>query len=563
MDAFDARYQSAVIRSLRRSCEQRRLELLVFPGGIVEGLDRSAALRNSLYELAGRGAIDGFILLANTVANQVGPAGLQRFCERLRGAPICSVGLALQGIPSVTVNSHNGVRTVIRHFVADHGYRRIAVIRGPEANTEAEERYAAFRAELRAHGIEHDERYAAPGDFLPEAGAAAVRTLLDERKLPVDAIFACNDYMAMGALEELCRRKSPGAARVAVVGFDDIDEASFTVPALTTVQQPLAELAEAALRCILEQMSGETPVALKELDAVPAFRRSCGCVGAAAPTARDEEQVADSLPGELGRRRERISAELARASRGSFFGISRWESQLLSTLEDHLRGVPGDVFLVTFDRLLHAVQEQQGEVFRFHDVLSVLRRQVLACLPRDAAERRRAEDAFQSARFLIGEATVRLQAERRLQGERSMRMLNDAATELANCVDAEALDRCLTSELRRLGLRRAFIVLYEPGARPGAPRLARLHHSIEHEPAMLPILREQVFPAEVILPDEIWLSGPSTSWVLVPLFVCAEQLGYAMLELQSEQGSFYEGLRAHLSVALWSVGRGREGARDT
>lgn len=135
----------------------------------------------------------------------------------------------------------------------------MAFIRGPGANDEAEERFAVYRQSLEAAGIAYLDKLVVSGNFEPSGGRDAVRTLLTERGLAVDdvdAIVAANDAMALGALEMLASLGIAAPHQVAVVGFDDVEEARFALPSLTTVRQPLYEQGRAAVRLVLEKLDG-------------------------------------------------------------------------------------------------------------------------------------------------------------------------------------------------------------------------------------------------------------------------------------------------------------------
>ena len=89
-----------------------------------------------------------------------------------------------------------------------------------------------------------------PGTFQFESGVAAARRLF-ALPTPPTAVFAANDFMALGALTEAQRLGIAVPADVAIVGFDDSDAATLVWPPLTTVRQPLAEMAMAAVEMLL------------------------------------------------------------------------------------------------------------------------------------------------------------------------------------------------------------------------------------------------------------------------------------------------------------------------
>jgi LacI family transcriptional regulator len=128
----------------------------------------------------------------------------------------------------VIVDNGHGVGAAVTHLIETHGAKHIAFIGGPSGSAEAKERIVAYRAALAAAGLQQDARFELDGDYTRPSGVAAVGTLLDERRVPaaaLDALVAANDYMALGAMEELGRRGIHVPNEVAVVGFDDMASA--------------------------------------------------------------------------------------------------------------------------------------------------------------------------------------------------------------------------------------------------------------------------------------------------------------------------------------------------
>jgi LacI family transcriptional regulator len=128
------------------------------------------------------------------------------------------------------------------------GHTAIAFIEGDQAASDR--RRDGYERALKAHAIAVDPALVIPGSFDFEAGVAAARQLFDRAKPPT-AIFAANDDMALGALTEAQRRGIAVPHDVAIVGFDDSRAATLVWPELTTVRQPLAEMAMAAVDMLL------------------------------------------------------------------------------------------------------------------------------------------------------------------------------------------------------------------------------------------------------------------------------------------------------------------------
>ena len=277
VDWLEDDYQTSVFCGALAAAQDADVNLICFTGGVLDSPDGFGARRNGVYDLANAQTVDGLVILSGTIGNHIGPAALARYCARYQGLPMANVGVALPGIPSFLVDNAAGLEGAIRHLIEVHGLRRIAFVRGPEVNDEAQQRFQVYRDTLARCGLPYDPDLVTPGNFQALAGASAVRTMLDERKVAFDAIVAANDAMALGAMEELQARQFRIPEQVAVVGFDDVENARFAAVPMATVRQPLWEQGRLATNSVITRLrgGGQDPEVVLPSEFVP--RRSCGC----------------------------------------------------------------------------------------------------------------------------------------------------------------------------------------------------------------------------------------------------------------------------------------------
>ncbi|WP_210479638.1 LacI family DNA-binding transcriptional regulator [Naasia sp. SYSU D00948] len=163
-------------------------------------------------------------------------------------------------VPSVGSTNWSGGLAATRHLI-DLGHRRIAAITGPEDMMCSRARLDGYRTAMLAAGLTIDEDHVEFGDFQVDGGrAAALRMLASEN--PPTAIFAGSDLQALGVFEaaRLLGLTVPGD--VSVVGYDDLPLAEWTSPRLTTIRQPLRDMAETAVRLVLEPRQEGPPARL-------------------------------------------------------------------------------------------------------------------------------------------------------------------------------------------------------------------------------------------------------------------------------------------------------------
>jgi LacI family transcriptional regulator len=166
---------------------------------------------------------------------------------------------------SVLVDNMGAIEQVVDHLVS-LGRTRIAHISGPDTWHEARARREGWRRGLEKNGLVPDPALCEEGNWSPASGSEAMEALL-ARYPGLDAVVVANDRMALGALHVIRGRGLSVPGDVAVTGFDDIEEAAWFAPPLTSVRQPLAEMGRQAVRTLLAEFrdgtAGSTTIPLQ------------------------------------------------------------------------------------------------------------------------------------------------------------------------------------------------------------------------------------------------------------------------------------------------------------
>lgn len=160
---------------------------------------------------------------------------------------VMSLGISAPGVPYLDPDNAGGARSAVDHLLTT-GRTRIGMIAGPVNNSCAITRLSGYLDRMRETG---HRPLVADGEFCAEPSRRAVGALLDAEPR-LDAIFAGCDESAAGALQELAARGIKVPDDVAVVGFDDSVIALTTAPPLTTVRQPVEEMATTAAVALVE-----------------------------------------------------------------------------------------------------------------------------------------------------------------------------------------------------------------------------------------------------------------------------------------------------------------------
>lgn len=158
------------------------------------------------------------------------------------------------GSPSVGANNWNGGLLATRHLL-ELGHRRIAVITGPEHALSSRARLDGYRAAMDLAKVPIDPALVCVGNYHIEDGRRFTRELL-RLSDPPTAIFACNDGEALGVYQAAAEAGVRIPEDLSVVGYDDLPMASWNIPPLTTVRQPLREMAAAAATMVVALAQG-------------------------------------------------------------------------------------------------------------------------------------------------------------------------------------------------------------------------------------------------------------------------------------------------------------------
>ncbi|MBK7866541.1 MAG: LacI family DNA-binding transcriptional regulator [Ignavibacteriales bacterium] len=228
----------------------------------------------TLIDFMSSGRVDGVIMMAPQIHKEV-----PEIIARSR-RPVVLIN-ALNDIDqaiSISIDNYQGTVANVDHLI-EHGYTKIAILKGPKDNCDAEERFLGYRDSLAKHGIDRNPGWEVSGDFSVRSGYYGFLRLMTLADKP-RAVFAANDMMALGIYEAAKVMKIKIPEDIAVTGFDDIYLSRLLSPRLTTVHAPIEELGSKAVRYLLKVISGEVnPLESyhEKLSTGLIIGGSCGC----------------------------------------------------------------------------------------------------------------------------------------------------------------------------------------------------------------------------------------------------------------------------------------------
>lgn len=531
-------YQAEIIYGAHEECERQGFDLFCLTGGRLSGEDP----RSYAYDIASPRDLDGAILVPGTWGAAMESDPVQALLRRYTQSRTCVIGARWQDTPSVCVDNSTGVQELTRHLIEVHGRRRIAFIcgRGLEAN----ERLRGYEQGLRAAGLEPDPALIYAGDYSFDAGRKAAAGWCTADLLHCDAIVAANDWMAAGALDLMQERGVRVPEDVSLVGFDDIDRASFMSPPLTTVRQPPRYLGSEAVALIAALLQGTLTERHVSVQTFTQIRRSCGCFGHASAL-RSVEPASSPVLESFSDARPRITASLGGVAAHLARGFSQsWASELVEALGRDLSAGSDHLFLQCLHELL-AESVQHGNVTAWHHVISHLREKSVSVLAGNVATLVRAETLFGRAYIAIGEQAELAQGRRLIEREEVMLKLEDVSRYARTALDWPAVCRVLCDHLPRLRIPSCHVAEGNGGADADSRQVFAFENG-EQKP--LPPEGIVFRTSQIIAPA--LQSSARTTWIVHPMFMQHEIMGHCCYEIGPRNGAVFETFGNLTSSAL-------------
>lgn len=550
------------LAGVNAAAEEHNVNLVYFIGGKLTPIlsDDQNKLSFGLYDLAKPGQLDGLLLTAD-VAYGASPEDLKTFSDYYGSIPIVTQSVKLDGASMFIPNNEEGMRAAVRHLIQDHGYKRIAFLRGIKGQIDAEQRSQAYQDELKAHNLRYDEDLVVNGDFTAESGRAAIRTLLDERGLRVQAIVAANDSMAFGALEALQQRGIRVPDDVAVTGFDDLREAQAIGVPLTTVRQSFYTAGKRALETLLRRIRGDTVPHVTLTPTQLLTRWSCGClpenVRQAAVAPRDVAKT-----GRLENKREAALRALLNSA-----GVTEQDTALLPFRDAFGRAWDGfllalnsrsssEEFLKTINAMIELMQKHGLVPTVWHNVISMMRRYALGGIT-SHTHMLLAENLFQQARLLAGELSQRSQAYRRLVLEQQEHLLHGFSFSMAPAMSMDEIGAAISTHFPAMGIERWYVMFYSDVTAPqsiSAPPPESYNLLLQYEGSRFEIPQKPTtIGTGQLIPRGKTPADHRYSAVVMPLSLARNRFGFMWVEMGPQDWEIYVRIRNLVSSALLRV----------
>lgn len=478
---------------------------------------------------------------------------LEKFHRALDPLPYVTIAHKMDGHPRVEFDAYTGMRSLMDHFLKVHGARKIAFIRGPSSHLSAEDRFRAYEDALTEAGISTEYwRQLASDPFPWSEGEGAVIQLCESRGLvpgrDFDTLVGASDMMVLAAVQYLESRGYvvPGDFRCG--GFNDSAESRILSSPLTTVHMPYAELGLTALR-LVQTLDGPgskgglgnpgrgqaDPAGIQaDQDTVLptglVIRESCGCgKGFWLLTSPSQGKQDDAV-----RPRELLFRHLSELFRLDETDQNAILQPLFSILEEGK--IPN--FLSLLEKALFRYFGSDREPRLLFQAIELVKK--AGCF-----EPEMVDSLVVPMLQLISQVQARVTALEKFETGKRDLILNLLKCDLLCTRDRQSLIQILCRHLPAIGIHSVALVIHVD--EEYSSFLGGFLHSRK-----LPEDNEP-FPSRHLLPASLMPEFRGDVFLIQPLFMENQSLGYVLCNVPFHIGSVFEELRSSLSSALRGI----------
>lgn len=530
------------------------LNLLCFIGGSTTSQRELNLSEMNAINLLTPDSLDGIITWTSSLYYYMNQEAITSFLQKFHPLPRVSISTSIDGIPSVLVDNHQGIRLLMQHLIEVHHLKRFAFIKGRKDHQFSIERFEAYLDTLREYQIPFDPNLVVETqDIFPEEAVRAMEVLFDQRKLKpkedIEAIITVSDIFSSVVVEELNRRGIKVPNEVAVVGFNNRSISYRCWPPLTTVDVDFYHVGYIAVENILKQVHHLPCPEISKIPTKLIIRQSCGCFERSIRRAATSLSIDHNLTElsnvmvmtEKNRLTETIIAdselppELVRKFTTAiidFFEKKGDEIQLLHQLGAYVYQTKNDPY-----HLLH-----------WQNVVTELRKMLLPQLQTDQLAFA-AEELWHQIRLLLFKS-LEYNFPKPFHVDSNPTRLAQIGGLFNTAQNLEELTTLIAKELPSLGIPGCYLALYENS--DNSKQNARLILAFNQE-GRIADAENRSFPSYQILPERFRNTSKQSSFLVVSCFYKDRELGYIVFEIGPLEGSLYEILRTSFNSSLYSA----------
>lgn len=221
---------------------------------------------------------DGIIICPDTFAIHDMEVELAEYVNENAKCPVIAVRVQDDRFYNVLLDDYPAICSMVEHFIVEHNFTRICFMTGRMELEDAHRRLSAYKNTMKKYGLKITNGMIFHGDYWRDKGEEAVKWFLENNKERPQAIVCANDYMAISVCNALISRNLRIPEDICVSGLDDIEEAHYHLPPITTLRASTEKLSQAIIDTFNNIWEGKKQEKRVFLPLELQLRNSCGCI---------------------------------------------------------------------------------------------------------------------------------------------------------------------------------------------------------------------------------------------------------------------------------------------
>ncbi len=508
-------YQAELVESITAELGDAGYAVLCVTGRELQASDTVAQVHsvcNAIYKHVHEMNVSGIIALSGTLGHGVSMETISDFLHQF-SVPMVSLGMDVPNINSVYLNEGRGMSDLMEHLISDGIRKHFAFIRGHKNDPYSQAREAIFRNSLESHGHKLDECYFVEGDYNPFTTYRETTQLLNDQP-NIDCIVAANDVMAASAARAAKAQGLSIPLDIAISGFDDTSDATRHSPAITTVRQPVAKMAQDSVKLILAAIEKQTSNEPYQAQSI------------CSPTELIARRSTGSKQTELTTQGTLDEPTLRSLLKNAMHGLDMPESIVMQDISMPLWKTMdrGSVDLITLaQNLSDSILAQNSHwVINLIDHIYSISDHLLQGQHRD---RRMA--LITSAISKVRERIWAMEMDQQFEASRQQNVRSDMLLEMTSCTDIEDILNAMNEWLTKLNPKRCFLVCYETTSQLPDARAELIHVFREGQSEYV---LADAFESKHIVPEKYQDELQQGLLILSPLYADDILFGYLLID---------------------------------
>lgn len=274
--SMSSNYHEGIVRGAYAACESLGCRMTIYAGGPIHSDNPLVQSRDSLFNLVDADALDALIIPVSSLTRYMTSTEIELFFAKYSHIPIINIGTYRQDLINIIPDYESGLKSLIQHFINDHGYKRIVLLRGPMNHDSSNIRTDIYRKQLIEHGLEVDEDLIIYGD-LERNSAQNFTEALISKGIEYDAIIAINSNATISMIGMLQKKGIQVPEDTAFAGTSNLSNDVYSVPSLTMMNEDFDALGRTAMEVAVQAITDLDVKKLHLIEVPLVMGESCGC----------------------------------------------------------------------------------------------------------------------------------------------------------------------------------------------------------------------------------------------------------------------------------------------